>query len=92
MSDTDDRWTEPGRLVADDGRIVYSWPPEGRFVALWDRLHGAIPDDTEKSEVLSLLVIWRDENSTLECYTDEDGNWVDVMPDWDVPKTWLEGS
>lgn len=89
MSDTDDRWTEPRRMVSEHGQIVYSWPPQGRFVGLWERLHKVFSDE-EKGEVLSLLVVWRDENSTLECYTDEDGNWVDVLPDWDVPTTWLE--
>jgi hypothetical protein len=80
---------EPGRWVADDGRVVYAWPPEGRFVKVWSRLHAAFSDD-EKHDVLALLLLWRDENSTLVAYADDDGEWVDVEPDWDVPGGWVK--
>lgn len=85
-----DRWTEPGRSVAPDGRIVYAWPPEGRFVRLWDRLHKVFSDD-EKHEVLALLRAWRDDDSTLVAYTDDEGGWVDVEWDWTVAGGWLDG-
>lgn len=81
-------WTEPGRSVADDGRIVYAWPPEGRFRALWDRCDKEFTDE-EKGELISLLAKWRDENATLACYTNEGGEWVDVEPDWSTPEKWL---
>jgi hypothetical protein len=75
-----DRWTEPGRSVRPDGRITYAWPPEGRFSRLWERLDKVFSDD-EKSEVLGLLLRWRDETSTLVAFTDPvSGEWVDV--DW----------
>lgn len=87
MADEDDRWTEPGRHVSESGTIVTHWPPEGRFVALWDRLHEVFSDD-EKHDILALLTIWRDENSSLVAYTDENGEWVDVEPDWSVVESW----
>jgi hypothetical protein len=84
-------WVEPGRSVAEDGRIVYAWPPEGRFRALWERFALTFTD-AEKSELLSLLIKWRDENSTLVAYTNESGEWVDVEPDWTKPDEWLRGA
>ena len=36
-------WDEPGRSVAEDGRIVYAWPPEGRFRELCE-WHDVEPD------------------------------------------------
>ena len=86
-----DPWTEPGRSVADDGRIVYAWPPVGRFAALWERLALAFSDE-EKGDLLSLLAHWRHAESTLVAYTDEHGNWHDVEPDWSEPSRWLEGA
>lgn len=80
---------EPGRQVAPDGRIVYSWPPEGRFRALWERCALTFTDQ-EKLELLALLKKWRDSESTLVAYTNDEGEWVDVEPDWDLPMTWLE--
>jgi hypothetical protein len=81
-------WVEPGRHVADDGRIVYAWPPEGRFAALWERFDLAFTE-TEKAELASLLSKWREATSTLVAYTDADGEWVDVEPDWGEPEKWL---
>lgn len=83
-----DPWTEPGRWVNESGQIVYAWPPEGRFAELWRRAEGIITDD-EKGDLLALLRLWQDENSTLVAYTDEAGQWVNVEPDWDVPTEWL---
>ena len=81
-------FTEPGRHVEVDGRIVYAWPPEGRFADLWLRFVAAFPDDVERCEVETLVRKWVDESSTLCSYTDEDGRWVDVTPDWDIPEGW----
>lgn len=80
---------EPGRTVNGSGQIVYTWPPEGRFVELWQRID-AITTDDEKCELISLLNLWRDENSTLVAYTDDDGEWVDVEPDFSEPRRWME--
>lgn len=79
---------EPGRSVADDGRIVYAWPPEGRFAELWRRVD-SITTDEEEDELISLLVRWRDDNTTLAAYTDENGEWVDVEPRWEHIADWL---
>jgi len=82
--------TELGRHVAEDGRIVYAWPPEGRFAALWCRIEAALPYDDDKCEAAVLLERWRDETGTLVGYMDvEDGVWHDVEPDWTVPTGWL---
>ena len=90
-ADRDDPWTEPGRHVDEEtGAIVTHWPPEGRFKVLWERFHAEVPDD-EKSDVLALLRAWQDENSTLDSYTNDGGEWVDVRPDWSVPGEWLGG-
>lgn len=75
-------WTEPGRSVAEDGRIVYAWPPAGRFRELWERFSAAFDDD-EKTWLLALLRRWQHEESTLVAYTDPvTGQWVEVEPDW----------
>ena len=74
---------EPGRSIADDGRVVYAWPPEGRFAALWERVEAALPGDDERLEALSLLARWGDETSTIVAFTDDDGEWVDVEWPWD---------
>ena len=50
---------ERGRHVAADGRIVYAWPPEGRFAVLWQRIEAALPSDDEKCEAAALLDKWR---------------------------------
>jgi len=89
MSDSNP--TEPGRHVTDDDRIVYAWPPEGRFAVLWRRIQAALPDEVERLEAAALLDKWRDETSTLVAYADIDGEWVEVEPDWDVPDGWLNG-
>lgn len=81
---------EPGRHVAESGRIVYAWPPVGRFAALWRRLEAALPSDHDKTEAVALLTLWQFETSTLVAYEDDDDEWVDVEPDWDVPGGWLE--
>jgi len=86
---SDDRFTEPGRHVAADGRSVYHWPTEGRFATLWRRIQAALPDDDDKTEAAALLAKWRDENSTLIGYQ-EDGAWYDTEPDWDIPSGWLD--
>lgn len=86
-----DPYTEPGRTVAEDGRIVYAWPPEGRFADLWRRFDGAF-NDAEKHELAALLRRWIDENSTLVAYEDDDGVWHDVKPDWSMPERWASGS
>jgi len=80
--------TEPGRHVADDGLHVYAWPPEGRFADLWRRIGEALPSDDDKDEAASLLCLWLAEDSTDVAYID-DGELVDVEPDWDVPGGWL---
>lgn len=80
---------EPGRHVAEDGRIVYAWPPAGRFAALWERFDSAFSDE-EKAELHNLLDKWRQANSTLVAYTDESGDWVDVEPNWAVPEGWMQ--
>ena len=85
-----DPWTEEGRRVEPDGRIVYAWPPQGRFRALWERCALTFTDD-EKHELLALHRKWRDDNSVLAAYTNESGEWVDVEPDWNVPNEWLGG-
>ena len=82
-------FNEPGRHVAKDGRIVYDWPPAGRFKAIWERIDAAVPD-ADKSAALSLLNRWQVENSTLIAYTDDDGNWVDVEPHYETIEEWLE--
>lgn len=79
---------EPGRHVTPDGRIEYSWPPEGRYAALWSRIDAVLTDD-EKHHAIALLHRWRDDTSTLVAYTDENGEWVDVEPDWTIPDGWL---
>lgn len=83
-----DGFTEPGRHVADNGRIVTHWPPEGRFAALWARIVAALPDDADKGDAIPLLMKWRDENSTLLGYM-EDGVWYDTEPDWSEVESWL---
>ena len=83
MSAPTGRWTEPGRHVDERGQIVYAWPPEGRFAALWWRIHAVIPDE-EKGEALALLLKWRDQTATLLAYTDDSGDWQDVEVDWDA--------
>jgi len=80
---------EPGRHVTDDGRIIYHWPPEGRYANLWQRIELALPGDDEKLEAEALLARWRDETSTLLAHTDDNDQWVDVEPDWDLPARWL---
>lgn len=82
-------WTEPGRSVAENGQIVYEWPPQGRFDDLWARFASAFPDDTERHEILALLLAWRDDGSVLAAYTDENGDWVDVEPDWSLVEGWM---
>lgn len=84
-----DHWTEPGRWVNELGQIVYAWPPEGRFADLWRRIEAAVTED-ERGEAVALLNLWRDENSTLVAYTDDDGEWVDCEPDWSVPEQWKD--
>lgn len=79
--------TEPGRSVAADGRIVYAWPPQARFAALWITFNRQF-GDAEKLELLSLLTCWRNAESTLVAYTDEAGELVDVEPDWTVVEGW----
>jgi len=81
--------TEPGRHVAADGRIIYAWPAEGRYADLWRRMVQAFPHDTERVEVAALLERWQDEQDTLVSYTDDNGDWVDVEPDWNVLRRWL---
>ncbi len=84
---------EPGRHVTDTGRIVYSWPPSGRFADLWARIVAAFPDEEERCEAMALLDRWVDETSTLVAIGtfDEDGRceWEDVEPDWSTPAAWL---
>jgi len=82
---------ELGVHVDDEGRIVYAWPPEGRFAALWCRLEATLPYDVDKCEAAALLERWRDETSTLVGYVDEDDRWHDVGPvPPTVPTGWLE--
>ncbi len=82
-------FNEPGRHVNADGLIIYAWPPQGRFADLWKRIEAALPSDHDKIEAAAMLVKWHDENSTLVYIEDDDGEWVDVEPDWDVPDGWL---
>lgn len=89
MADEEDKWTEPGRWVADDGTIRYAWPPQGRFHELWVKFSSLHLTDDEKFELLALLTLWGDENSTLVAI-EENGEWIDVEPDWSVPEQWLE--
>lgn len=72
---------EPGRAVADDGRLVYSWPPEGRFAELWLRIETAFPDEDERLEALALLARWDDHVSTVVAFSDAGGP-VDVRWPW----------
>lgn len=73
---------EPGRHTDEDGRIVYAWPPKGRFRELWDRVD-AITSKEEKHELLSLLLLWRDEGSSVVGIVHEDGTYEDLEPDWE---------
>lgn len=82
-----DRWTEEGRWVEEDGRILYDWPPVGRFKDLWKRFTTAFNEE-EYEEVASLLRYWSEENSTLVAYEDESGEWHDVEPNWADPEAW----
>ncbi len=76
--------------MAGDGRIVYSWPPEGRFLALWERFDLLFTDE-EKHNLLALLRRWQQEGSSLVAYMDpETGEWVDVEPEWSVVDGWLK--
>mgnify|MGYP001619627704 CR=1 FL=1 len=84
-----DRWTEDGRFVNTSGQIVYEWPPKGRFKTLWEQVEAGFSDE-EKHDVIALLRCWQDENSMLVSYTDEDGEWVNVEPNWSVPPGWLD--
>jgi hypothetical protein len=84
-----DGWTEPGRSVADNGAIVYAWPPTGRFHHLWACFDADFTDE-EKHELLALLLRWRDDASALVAFTDEAGEWVDVEPNWAEPQRWME--
>ncbi|MEJ7763863.1 MAG: hypothetical protein WKF86_00040 [Acidimicrobiales bacterium] len=79
---------EPGRHVAAGGRIVYHWPPEGRFAALWQRIEATLPSYDDKEEAAVLLLRWLSENGTDVGY-EEDGVWYDTEPDWHVPTGWL---
>jgi len=81
--------TEPGRHITDDGRNVYTWPPQGRYANLWRRIQTAFPHDADKADAAALLDRWRDETSTLIAYTDDNDQWVDVEPDWTLPTGWL---
>ena len=91
MTDDDRaRWTELGREVAPDGRIVYAWPPEGRFAEVWARFDQAFTDE-DKGILWSLLPQWQSEMSTLVAYTNAHGEWVDVEPDWSVVDAWRRG-
>lgn len=46
--------------------------------------------DDEKHELLRLLLEWRRQNSTTIAYKDgEDGEWIDVEPDWSQVEAWL---
>lgn len=78
--------SEPGRHTEDDGRIITHWPPEGRFSALWDQFCAAFPQDQERHDLLDLLLLWRDANSTLVAFTNDEGEWIDCDPgpieDW----------
>jgi hypothetical protein len=82
-------FVEPGRSVAESGRIVYDWPPQGRFAEIWRRLDAAVAD-ADKCAALSLLNRWQEENSTLIAYTDDDGEWVDVESHYETVTEWLE--
>lgn len=77
------RWEEPGCHVDSNGVIRYDWPPQGRFVDLWKRFDDALTE-TEKHELLSLVCLWRDENSTLVSIIHEDGTEEDLEPDWEA--------
>lgn len=79
---------EPGRHVSESGMIVYEWPPQGRFKAIWERLDVAVTDE-EKHIVISLLHKWQTEHSRLVAYTDDDGELVDVEYDWGTVDDWL---
>lgn len=82
------RWTEEGRYVNESGQIVYEWPPKGRFAELWKRVHETFPDE-EKEDVLALLRVWSDENSTLVAYRETwEDEWHDVTPNWADPEAW----
>ena len=80
---------EPGRHVTDTGRIVYNWPPEGRFADLWRRLVVALPGEQEKLEAAALLARWEDEVDARIVAIIEDDDEVDVEPDWNMPAGWL---
>jgi hypothetical protein len=82
--------TEAGRWVDETGLICYAWPPEGRFKALWDRV-AAVTTEEERSALQSLIRREVDENSTIVAYTDDNGEWVDVEPNWENPPRWMDG-
>jgi len=75
--------TEPGRHVAEDGRIVYAWPPVGRFAALWCRLQATLPSNAEKEDAAALLARWADAVRRLTAAPTcvECGD-TDALPGW----------
>lgn len=73
-----------------DGPIQTAWPPEGRNGQLWTRLLDTFPDDLDLLTLAALLRRWEDETSTLVAYADDDGEWHDVEPHWDIPARWLQ--
>lgn len=78
---------ETGLHVGDNGAVVYHWPPGGPFRELWDRVAAPL-SDVERCDLHSLLTVWMHETSTLVSYEDENGEWVDVEPDWSIPDDW----
>jgi len=68
---------------------VTHWPPEGRFSALWDQFTAAFPEDSDRLDLLELLLLWRDDNSTCVAFTDDEGEWVDCDPE--PIEDWLRG-
>lgn len=48
----------------------------------------AVTTEIERCELECLISREVSENSTLVAYTDNDGEWVDVEPDWEEPERW----
>ena len=76
---------DPGVAVNASGQLVYDWPPQGRFVELWERV-AAVTTAAERVELGALIRCEMDATSELVAFTDFDGDLRDI--DWTEPTTW----
>ena len=78
---------DTGVSLSESGQLVYEWPPQGRFVELWQRV-AAVTTAAERIELGALIRCEIDATSELVAYTDENGELREV--DWDAPTRWTQ--